>query len=247
MLLAAEASLVKGFVLEAQGDQDGALSAWKRGFALCRDARKTRRLTTMADFPVYQLGSLSGNLDREAVDQMFADVVATGLPVAKELAGYLRPIIENGKILDAEIVPAMREVWRRPRGHAYARQIAWHQTSCYDAISIEVPLIIYEVVRLGAFAGEMTVDQDALVWQMATDARDMWQKGELELNVVTAGGLGGAWGGAAWRKFGRASLSFRRRFATVLNTFWGIDTESSAMSRSRQSSSRLPGTARSRL
>ena len=165
----AEAMLVRGFLCERRGDREGALAAWRRG---CREAspdgkgsrslvEHTSNGTSMYHFAV--LASLSGELSQSDIDVLMRRLTESAQPgTMGAMIGAMRP--------PPSVYAALRGMWRTPRGRVFARKVAFRQVPFAEFVRVPAQLLVFEVLRLGAFGGKLSGEQDALVWDLAGDA-----------------------------------------------------------------------------
>jgi tetratricopeptide (TPR) repeat protein len=213
-----DACLLLGFVREQQGNAAGALEAWRRGLRLAR------QLKALHVLPAAIMASLSGEMTREDAEAMVAGVlgeIGDRSPVMMLVRSKLFPFDELEK--------ALRATWRSPRGREYARRIALRDVSHEEMLSVQAILGAYEGCRLGAFPGELTAEEDALLWRLFNDIYRSQARGEMTqghiVSILAAwNGATGAfgWGGLAEKLpkrlkgplahvFGRRSLQLKRQ------------------------------------
>ena len=169
----AAACLFKGFVLERDGMDKEAVDVWRQAYLVCRDARREKKISNLALIPIYQLGSLSGEITEEDANQMFADAAA-------ETSPWLLPIVDVLNVFrPKEIVLAMNAVWSCEPGRSYARDTSFRTIGYREALAIQIPLALYQVARIAAFSEKFTPDQEELVWEMTQEGMRAYQEGEL--------------------------------------------------------------------
>jgi WD40 repeat protein/tetratricopeptide (TPR) repeat protein len=150
-----EGCLIRGFIREALGDAGGARESWREGYRAASGTEDMGLLTCS------MLGSLSGELTPDDARIMFNTVLG-GLP---ENFAPMR-MAESLKFRFDDIISGLRTLWSSPRGREYARKIALLDISFSDYIQIQVPLVVAEICRYGAFGGTLTPDDDELLWMM---------------------------------------------------------------------------------
>src|SRR5262249_37682852 len=111
----------------------------------------------------------------------------------------------------------------------YARRIAFRDISYEEMLSVQAILGTYEGCRLGAFPGELTTQEDALLRRLFNDIYRLQARGEVTQGQIVSilaawNGATGAfgWGGLAPKLsrrlkgplayvFGRRSLQLKRQ------------------------------------
>jgi tRNA A-37 threonylcarbamoyl transferase component Bud32/tetratricopeptide (TPR) repeat protein len=162
----ATACLLHGYLRQQQGNQQGAIEAWEQG---------SRRLDVNLvggheSLHSMVLASLVGgeSLDLVALNQRFT------APGAGESAATL--VFRHGGITFSTVRAALQT----DRGREYARQVALRELTLPEEIRTLAQLILVELVRTRAFAGQMSPEQEQLIWQSAEDLLGAYL--ELEIN-----------------------------------------------------------------
>ena len=198
------AGLILGFLRERRGDKVGALQAWRSGHcATGNRAPKTDPLwtvspdvknTSLLHFLI--LGSLTG-----ALSDLWAELM---LQVLMERAESNLPgvVVQEAK----KLVPRtlMRDMWLTPRRRTCARHLAFQDVTFAESQRIPWLLAPYESIRQAVFPGDLSADQDQVLWQLVselhkaytTEKVSMFQLGALLLTWKGNTGLLG-WQGVA--------------------------------------------------
>jgi serine/threonine protein kinase len=207
--------LLQGFLLEAKGDADGAARAWRQGIY---------SRSTMGDDPSRQfdmdltdlqyaviLGGLSDTLT-DADCQWFYNKFLTGNGSDSELGGELgNPVAMARAGLIGFPPDEMREIWRTPRGHEYARRLAMQRLDYAERNAMLPKLLMMELFRrsvaahaVGSDNGKFAVDQDQVAWATVGDLysaafeHKLSKLRLLQLAAAWKGSLGGfGWSGVA--------------------------------------------------
>ena len=191
--LLGDLNLLRGFLLAERGDESGAREAWRTGFAAVRKPLSERRGYDYNDLKALVLGALTEEIS-DAEVQRFVDVMLSGssdLP----LAGIARTMLSGEGI---GLAPAVRQMCRTPRGRQVALAAGLETLSREAGLRDPMVLMLTSYFRLNAFGGEVTPEQEDLLWQLGTDAYDgLFRRGMLGGNsLLPLGmlwkGLGGA-------------------------------------------------------
>ncbi|MBC7851914.1 MAG: hypothetical protein IAF94_00615 [Pirellulaceae bacterium] len=147
-----DGELLRGFLLEEGGDPQKAEQCWKDAYL------KYKGPGNMSLLSISQLGSLSGEFNEKDTRAMVDEVCRN--------AGDLFPAarIANFLFFPPEAPLAFRQMWRTPRGKEAARRIVFRQCRVEEMHVEQVHLSCLETIRYGAFDGQMTEDQEQLVW-----------------------------------------------------------------------------------
>jgi hypothetical protein len=162
----AEADLLAGFIRHERGDPAGALAVWGDAY------RRQVAAGPMLDYITPMLGSLSGQVKEEDVRKAL-DAAVTELDVPGLRA------LRNKLLRPSELHPVFQEMWRSRRGREYARQFAVGELSRADLNRIPAMLGVYEFFHQGALPGEVTAEQDELLWKLAGDMHAAYSDGSL--------------------------------------------------------------------
>jgi serine/threonine-protein kinase len=166
----AGAALLRGFLRERRGDAAGAMEAWRQG--VYTTWQRARQAAPVPIDPASYLaetdntgvlcGMILASLTQELKDAE-AEAMVTRLlsgtaensPVAFLKSGYAVPPV------------VLREMWLSPRGRTFARKIAFEELSYAEFVRVPVVLLAFELARRGALLGELSTEQDAVLWQVA--------------------------------------------------------------------------------
>src|SRR5262249_17921237 len=83
--------------------------------------------------------------------------------------------------------------WRSPRGRLYARRIAFKEFSAAEASGIGLRLIVAEAIHQGAVTGDLSREQDDLIWDLVQNLYAGYLSGRITAAQLVQAGL--AWGG----------------------------------------------------
>jgi serine/threonine protein kinase len=209
------AYLIKGFLLERKGDVQGAKAAWTDGY------RKLKGTTGMASLEASILASLTNELTEEDTAKTM-EAVAARSPVQVPIYS----LAKSGLFPLGDVTVALRSMWNAGRGRDYARKIAFHRLPLRDCLRAQMMLTVFAIMRLSAFGGSMSADEDATIWQLLQGLYDAWAAGKIQEEsyfrlVVTWLGVTNqfGWDGVA-AKFprelrGPLEYSMARRYAAL--------------------------------
>jgi tetratricopeptide (TPR) repeat protein len=161
------AYLVRGIIQERRGDRPAAEATWREGYA---KAKGTRQMGLQS---ASILASWTGELTEDDVGKMVDEVLSTlvgNFPAAALFKTRLFPL--------AELAPALREMWRTPRGRDYANRIALYQISYADFHRVQVLLSVAEGIHQGAFQGALPDETDAFIWKTVNDLYSTYGSGK---------------------------------------------------------------------
>jgi tRNA A-37 threonylcarbamoyl transferase component Bud32 len=188
------AHLLRGFLLERRGDRAGAAAAWRAGSwkawrdRLPREAQPVEVLPyhiTTATVSLHHL--ILTALTDELTDAEAEEAVGQ---LVKGFAGKEAP--PQFAAVAARFPPsALREMWKTPRGREYARRIAFRDLPYAESLRAPVLLLGAEIVRQEGFGGELSAEQDELVWQAASASYALYADGKV--GTAQALQLGLAW------------------------------------------------------
>jgi serine/threonine protein kinase/WD40 repeat protein/tetratricopeptide (TPR) repeat protein len=163
------AYLVRGIILERRGDASAAQAIWREGFAKARERRELGLQSASI------LGSWTGELSEEDVQKMVDQVLSTlvgNFPAAALFKNRLFPL--------SELTPALREMWRSPRGREYGQRVALFQISYADFHRGQVLLSIAEGIHQGTSPGELPAAGEELIWKTVNDLYAAYASGKLQ-------------------------------------------------------------------
>jgi tetratricopeptide (TPR) repeat protein len=153
-----DAHILRGFLRERRGDQAGALEAWRQGWS------KIKGTDAMFSVQGGVLASLANDLTVADAEQLIARAMAK-LSAASPIASALKNNLLPGNFL----ATVLRERFRTKRGLDYARRFALHDLTPLDYHGLAFPLTVAEAFHQGAVTGELTPEQDDLLWKAAYD------------------------------------------------------------------------------
>lgn len=163
------ACLMKGFLLERKGDVQGAKAAWTDGY------RKLKGTTGMASLEASILASLTNELTEEDTAKTM-EAVAARSPVQVPIYS----LAKSGLFPLGDVTVALRSMWNAGRGRAYARSIAFHRLPLRDCLRVQMMLTVLAIMRVSAFGGSMSADEDAMIWQLLQGLYDAWATGKIQ-------------------------------------------------------------------
>ncbi len=190
----AYAHLMQGFLHERRGNPAAAQAAWRQGSFKAFLRAGGHAMHQFEGLPNLILGSLTGALTDAEVDEVWQ---------------VIRGILEGGgQSVMARLMPlpasALRNMWRTPRGRDSARQMAFRTLPFRDYKLAPMKLLALEMIRAGAFPGDLSPAQDALLWKMIDEGSDPSAQGtasktqSLQLLLAWRGSAGAlGWGAAA--------------------------------------------------
>lgn len=151
------ACLVRGFLREQRGDAAGALEAWR--MAVPRD--EAHPATGMEFLHWLIAASLTRELTDPQAEQVLGKLIASFAPGS--------PAAMVGQVF--HLPPGvLRDMWLTPRGHDIARRIAFREISFAEFVRLPPVMILSEVLRQRTFAGNVTPEQDELIWNVVQEA-----------------------------------------------------------------------------
>jgi tetratricopeptide (TPR) repeat protein len=163
-----DACLIRGFIREALGDDQGARASWSEGY------RAASGTNDMSYLLVAIQASLSNELSAEDARIMY-NVVVSGMPV---LVPAMRTA-ETFKFDFNDLVLALRTMWSNTRGRESARKIALLDMEFSEFYKAQVPLSVAELGRYGAFGGTLNKDDDELLWLSVQNLYQDWVERKL--------------------------------------------------------------------
>jgi WD40 repeat protein len=188
----AQARLLQGFLVTARGDAAKAVDVWRLGREAAwrraprpADGAAPASLRALERFYDAMLGSLGDDLgDEEAEETQAALASLADDAHFREVLQVLRPR------------PAVwRAMWRTRRGREVARRIAFGELSCLECLRAGLLLYGAEFLHQEALPGDLSADQDAVIWQFVNDEVAAFGAGRLTWDLVAPLGL--AWTGKA--------------------------------------------------
>ncbi|HPA16607.1 MAG TPA: hypothetical protein PLU30_02580 [Verrucomicrobiae bacterium] len=169
-----DAYAMKGLFREMAGDSGGARAAWLAGLDTNWRYSVGLRLTS-----ALIMASLSDHLDEGDMAILIGRIgsmVATDLPV---------DVLGTAAFKGALSTKALRSVFlgmfRNGRGRPLAKQIVFQEIPFRDVISALPTLLVFELMRSGAFGDGMSPEEDAVVWRVAGGIFEgLIQNGEID-------------------------------------------------------------------
>ncbi len=159
--------LMHGFLLARQGMNGESEQAWNAGFLRCRDVLNRHTTLNAESVNVMILAALSDRLT-EADTRLFIDGLKRG---AGESRMALLTAVE-GVVTPAMMTPVFNKMWRTARGRRYAEEFAFETLTMRERLEIPLVLAAAEYIGQRAFAGQLSGDQEKLVWQIARNSLD---------------------------------------------------------------------------
>jgi WD40 repeat protein len=166
-LYLAEAGLLRGFFRERDGDREGALAAWREGWA----AIKRSGYLTSNWAPL--LWSLSGELGEDDVKQILEEVRGRG-PEGRVAAEGLRQALGL-----PFITQVLRGLYQGRHGHETARMAAFYELPMRDKLGHQFSLAAAEGLRLGMLPGPPTLDQEGLMRDLSKGVYEAYLEGRF--------------------------------------------------------------------
>ena len=155
------ARLVQGFLKERRGDKSTAQKALREG--LGENGSTGRRACRRP--PAWSSPPLVGEFS-EGDAQLLIDglVSALDMTIAKTPLGST--LIYS--FVEPRLVAAgVRDAFRTPRGRRFPRQFAFHEVPFADCVRLPPLLLLEEVMHQGAMPGEISADQEELLWTLS--------------------------------------------------------------------------------
>ncbi len=183
----AHAHLMLGFLHERRGNPAAARTAWRQGR---HEAFSRTPGNVWAQDP-------DGRLANLVLGGLLGELTDAEVGSATVLASFSLSRAGLGSLVQLIPLPpaALRDMWRSPRGRDYARKIAFKSISFRDYKRAPLFLLAYEIARAGAFAAELSPEQDTLLWKLAEDVYELFIQGKLGKTQLVQLGL--AWHGSA--------------------------------------------------
>jgi hypothetical protein len=170
--------LMRGILLERDGDHAAARAAWASGTlenwlkSVPEGQRASAEATRTGAARLQQmiLGALSDRLsDAEAA--RYLDWAVAGAGDDRTVAGAAAL---------AGIGPdVLRRMWQTPRGRRCAEGIAFRSVSFAEVLRAPLLLAAEQIIREQAFGNELSADQEAVVHDLVRDAFTLYSTGKL--------------------------------------------------------------------
>lgn len=157
------AYLIKGFLRARMGDQRGAQQAWRKGYQFARPVVAQTETATSELINVLILGSLCDELSQDIASPLMSILLGGG--GNNSLIRMTQSMIGPDKL-----TLALRQMWQTPFGRQLAEDFAFERFTLAERVRIPLQLAVLEFIRQNAFSGEMSAEQQDMVWQLARDA-----------------------------------------------------------------------------
>lgn len=203
--------LMKGFLQDRRGERAASMRTWRRGFERCRSGLKTLTPENSTVVATMILGSLTNELTTDE-SMMFVTKSTTA-------QGGRSPIGAIGVFLNPKTIDnVLRGMWRTERGLRYAELTAYEQLTLKERVRIPMQLAGKDFLRLNGFAGAVSPEQDAAIWDTIQQVfSSVVETGDIKAGQVAQFGLTWkgttnflGWGGVAplLKPKQRASLAY---------------------------------------
>jgi WD40 repeat protein/formylglycine-generating enzyme required for sulfatase activity/tRNA A-37 threonylcarbamoyl transferase component Bud32/tetratricopeptide (TPR) repeat protein len=159
--------LLRGFLQLERGDEAGAREAWHAGFAAVRKPLSKRQGYLYNDLKALFLGALTEEIS-DAELQRFFDAMLSGA-TDSPIAAIIRTVLSGES---TGLAASTRQMCRTARGRQVALGVALETLSREAGLRDPVALMMTSYLRLNAFGGEVTAEQEGLLWQLGTDGYD---------------------------------------------------------------------------
>ena len=194
------ACLIEGFLRRRRGDEQGAREIWEQGlYEVWREAR-TNAGHDVPALPAAHYDQFSGMEFHQYVvlsclaGQMTEDDIRSAIKWAmfRQKNSPLAVLISTAAgIKMREVTSVFNNMCSTEFGRAKARQIAFQQIDFREFIRYPMYLFCVELVRRGAFGGELTPQQQQLAWEAAQHSCRGVESGEIP--QVSLGQLLATW------------------------------------------------------
>jgi len=163
-----------GFLRERRGDDLAAQQAWENG-ARAEWSRADKGFALLDGVIVASAAGDVSEEETKAFVKKMSAWAAGGSPLllAESPLGdyFLSP---------RTIASVFRGAFRGPRGREYARKIVFRQMSFAECVRTPMLLIAAEAIRQTGMAGQVTDEQDAIIWAVVEDGYSaVFEKGTL--------------------------------------------------------------------
>lgn len=173
--------LLRGFLLRRLDKQGEALQAWQAGcdqlnLQAADFAERAQGEAGWEQFvDMLLLGTLAERLDDAALKEALGQI----LKIAGSLAGI-------SEALPAVLtLPAiLSQAWRSPQGQIVGERIARGELMPGEQIAGFMKLLMAELLRQGAFGGQLSAEQDQIVWRFCQEALRAHFLGEMHFPAV---------------------------------------------------------------
>ncbi len=162
------ACLLKGLLLEHQGDRQGARAAWLDGY------QKVKGTAAMATPDASIVASLTDAFTEEDAAKTM-EAVTANLPVKVPIYS----LAKSGLFPLRDVTLALRGMWNTPRGRDYARSFAFRRMPVREGMRAQMALCVSSIMNVSAFSGAMSAEEDVMIWQMLLGLYDAWATGKI--------------------------------------------------------------------
>jgi tetratricopeptide (TPR) repeat protein len=179
----ANACMVQGFIREHGGDSAGAAAAWRRGFGASSDDASPPVDVTQFEAlgnasPILHrliMGSLTGELTDAEAERLYSGLMSS-------VSGD-SPLVQVVGII--KVTPAtFREMWLTPRGREQARRIGLRELPFNEYVLVPVQLTAVEIAHQGAMPGDLSAENEQILWELFTSAFAAYSTGKLTAQQV---------------------------------------------------------------
>jgi WD40 repeat protein/tetratricopeptide (TPR) repeat protein/predicted Ser/Thr protein kinase len=179
----ANACMVQGFIREHRGDAAGAVAAWRRGFGAATDDDAPPVDVTQFEAlgnasPIVHrliMGSLTGELGDGEAERLYSGLMSS-------VSGD-SPLVQVAGIIKVAPV-TFREMWLTPRGREQARRIGLRELPFNEYVLVPVQLTAVEIAHQGALPGELSAENEQILWELFTRAFAAYSTGKLTAQQV---------------------------------------------------------------
>jgi tetratricopeptide (TPR) repeat protein len=171
--------LIHGFLCERRGDREAARAAWREGtWKVWRQKQAPPKEVVLAPPTLTGSGGLHNLILMSLVNEMTEEEAQQFLKVT---LASLKAESATTQLTGLLQVPpsVLRQMWQSPRGRDQARKIAFRETAFAEHMRSPLFLLGFEWMRQGAFAAELSADQDALLWKLAQDVFARYAAGKV--------------------------------------------------------------------
>lgn len=182
MYITFQSALLHGWLLEMRGDHVGAVAAWRKGIPA--DPRLRAHLYMPAEYIF--LRALSGDLDSTDCDRLIDKLQG-------DSSGSMTRVA-RGVVSPETLLPAARSIFQSRYGQDLVWRMASGELFDSEVTQLLVVLSAFELVRQGAFHGQMTPEQEDLLYSAANDLYRAYTRFG-RINVLQAGQAALAWKG----------------------------------------------------
>jgi len=179
------ACLIRGFLREREGDPAGALEAWRIGHEAARvgdpdflSAGGGSSLMLLLHYTV--LSSLSGQLTDADADAIVQKAFKF------QSAGPIGAMFQNAIEIPTSV---MRQMWHTQRGRRAAEHLAFQDVPLAEYIRLPVLVAASQYVRQNGFGGELSPDDETIVWELAERVYSAYKEGHISVSQVLQLGL----------------------------------------------------------